>query len=247
MASVLTTHLAGRGPDVVALRALPTETPAPGVLLVHDAWGLDEEAADLAAALADAGFAPLAPDLLRGRRAADAGTAAALAAGLDPEDAALLLASAVDALTADPATAPGPIAAVGLGMGAPLAAFMATVRPEIAAAVLVGSLPDLPLEAWGRADARFALLVPAEDGADGADDEPGVHDPRPAHAAAAEGATAEGSADRRNDAPVRAAAEEAATTLRAAGLVVEVHALVASDDVAAAVAARLRATWAALG
>lgn len=147
-----------RGLAIAALRAAPPAGRGRGVLLVHDAWGLDRDAAALVAALAAAGFVVLAPDLLGGRRAVDADEARALAAGLDPEDAALVLAAAVDAITADPITRSGPLGAVGIGMGAPLAAFVATLRPEIALAVLAGPVPDLPLETWARADADLVVL-----------------------------------------------------------------------------------------
>jgi dienelactone hydrolase len=159
-----------RGLAVAALRAAPPgDGPYPGVLLVHDAWGLDGEVAALVGTLAAAGFTVLAPDLLGGRRAVDADEAHAIAAGLDPEDAALLLAAAADALTADPATRPRRIGAVGLGMGAPLAAFLATIRPEIGVAVLAGPVPELPLEAWTRAEAAIVVLEAADatDDADG--------------------------------------------------------------------------------
>lgn len=158
--------LAYRGLAVPALRATPSgDGPHPGVMLVHDAWGLDDEAAALAAALAGAGFAVLAPDLLRGRQAADAEEARALAAGLDAEDAALLLATAVDALADDSATRAGPVGVVGLGMGSPLAAFIATIRPAVGVAVLAGPVPDLSLEAWSAATADL-VVVAIENGAE---------------------------------------------------------------------------------
>jgi len=116
-----------RGLAIGALRGAPPAGQGRGVLLVHDAWGLDEDAAALVAALAAAGFVVLAPDLLGGRRAADADEARALAAGLDAEDASLVLAAAVDAITADASTRSGPLGAVGKGMGAPLVAFVATL------------------------------------------------------------------------------------------------------------------------
>lgn len=158
-----------QGRPIAALRADPP-APAPGVLLIHDAWGLDDETAALVTALAAAGCTVLAPDLLAGRRAADADEARALAAGLDAEDAALLCATAVDALVDDlaPRAEPtGAVGVVGVGMGAPLAAFVATIRPAVAVAVLAGPVPDLPLEAWSAAMADLVVVV-GEDGA-GAD------------------------------------------------------------------------------
>ncbi len=151
--------------EVAAVRALPAIGPAPGVLLAHDAWGLDEEAVALAAALAELGLSVLAPDLAGGRRAGDPAEALAIAAGLDAEEAVLVLAAAADVLATDPDTRPGAIGVVGVGMGAPLGAFLATLRPEIAVVVAVdGPMPDLPLEAWARSDASFVVLAGADEG-----------------------------------------------------------------------------------
>ncbi|MCU0478922.1 MAG: dienelactone hydrolase family protein [Chloroflexi bacterium] len=162
---VVRTRIPAPAGKVAAVRALPAIGPARGVLLAHDAWGLDEEAVTLAAALAELGFSVLAPDLAGGRRAGDPAEAAAMAAGLDAEEAMLVLAAAVDVLAADPATRPGAIGVVGVGMGAPLGAFLATLRPEIGIVVTVdGPLPELPVETWSRSDASFVVLAGADDG-----------------------------------------------------------------------------------
>jgi dienelactone hydrolase len=154
-------------------------TSVPGVLVVHDAWGLDDELADLVAALGGAGFVALAPDVVAGRLAGDADEAVAVAAGIDAEDATLVLAAAVDVLAADRVVRGGPLGAVGLGIGAPLAAFLATIRPEIGILVMAGPVPTLSLEAWARSDADVVVLAepgdgdaaPADDRARDADDD----------------------------------------------------------------------------
>jgi dienelactone hydrolase len=161
-----------RGVAFPARRAAAPGPVAPGVLLVHDAWGLDEDIADLAGRLADAGFTVLAPDVLGGRLADDAEQARALAVGLDGEDAVGLLASAIDALAGDEGVQRGPIAAVGIGMGALLATTVATLRPALGLVVAVGPVPDLPLEAWSRADADLVVLTSSGSPADGAGDLP---------------------------------------------------------------------------
>jgi dienelactone hydrolase len=161
-----------QGLPVAALASGEAAGPGPGVLLVHDAWGLDEEAEALAGALATAGFRVLAPDLLAGRIAGDADEAFALAEGLDPARSVGLVAAAVDALTADsnvrtpardPAARRRAIGAVGIGMGAPLAAVAATLRLEIAVAILDGPLPELAIEAWERAEARLVVVAAPDD------------------------------------------------------------------------------------
>lgn len=157
-------------PTVTALRAVPAVRPPAGtgppvapVLLVHGAWGLDAAVIDLADALAADGRAVLAPDMAGGRCPADPGAAAALLAGLDPDEAIRALAASVDAVRADPFTSGDLVFVVGLGGGAPLAAFLAVVRVEIAALVLAGGdPPDLPVAAWDGLEADALVLLGAE-------------------------------------------------------------------------------------
>jgi dienelactone hydrolase len=171
--------LGSRVASVPAYRAVPPAGPANRqgslahpLLLVHGAWGLEEALCDLAEQLAAEGRVVLAPDLAGGSRPADAEAAAALLAGLDPDAAIRALAASIDALRADPAgrddrpAAGGRPArgdrvdAVGFGGGAPLAAFLAVVRPEIGRLVLVGGdPPDLPLSAWDPLEADALVLL----------------------------------------------------------------------------------------
>jgi hypothetical protein len=66
-------------------------------------------------------------------------------------------------------------------MGAPLAAFTATVRPEIGVVVLVGGeLPHLPLDAWARAAARFVIVSASTDDVPAGDDAAAETDTRSA-------------------------------------------------------------------
>ncbi|MCU0484135.1 MAG: dienelactone hydrolase family protein, partial [Chloroflexi bacterium] len=167
-------------PTVAAFRAVPVEwpeaatgaQPAVPLLLVHGAWGLDEPVCDLADGLATDGRVVLVPDLAEGRRPADPGAAAALLAGLDAEDGIRILAASVDALRADPhvrgaaASRAGAIDHVdvaGFGGGAPLAAFLAVVRPEIERLVLAGGdPPGLPVAAWDGLEADVLVLLGAD-------------------------------------------------------------------------------------
>jgi carboxymethylenebutenolidase len=57
--------------------------PGPAVLVVHEWWGLDDHIQDIARRLAEAGFAALAPDLYRGKRAEEPDEAQKLAMELD--------------------------------------------------------------------------------------------------------------------------------------------------------------------
>jgi carboxymethylenebutenolidase len=55
------------GRDVAAALALPSETPAPAILLVHEWWGLNDQIKTVAAELAKEGYVALAVDLYGGK------------------------------------------------------------------------------------------------------------------------------------------------------------------------------------
>jgi dienelactone hydrolase len=165
----------------------------------------------LVAALARAGFVAIAPDVVAGRLAGDPEEAAAVAAGIDAEDASLILAAAADTLAADPDVRRGRLGAVGLGVGAPLAAFVATVRPEIGFVLLAGPVPALPLEAWGRSEADVVVVAEPGDGDAGDDGGTGADDAALLDRAVAAGQRVERvevqPGERRADAIVRALVE----------------------------------------
>ena len=152
----------------------PTDTPSveawrvagplsgSGLMVVHDAWGVDREVRNLADALAATGYTVIAPDLAAGWLPQDAREAELLAASISPEAAARVLAATIDALRAYPSVERQRVGVIGLGMGAPLAAFLATLRADVAAVICAGPVPDLPADTWGRADAAFLVLPPAE-------------------------------------------------------------------------------------
>jgi carboxymethylenebutenolidase len=117
--------------------ALPEAAPgpAPGVVLVHDVWGLGEHARDLCRRLAAEGFAVLGIDLYRDlgevkvedpgrwmRQLSDPGVLADIAAG-----AAFL--------SADPAMRAPRVGVVGFCMGGMYALMAACGTPGVAAAV----------------------------------------------------------------------------------------------------------------
>jgi carboxymethylenebutenolidase len=53
-----------QGQAIPALRARPiSDTPAPGVVLIQEVWGVDAHIEDVAGRLADAGYSVIAPDL----------------------------------------------------------------------------------------------------------------------------------------------------------------------------------------
>jgi carboxymethylenebutenolidase len=130
-----------------AYLARPAAGHGPGVLVLHEAFGLVDHVRDVCDRLARAGFVALAPDLFRGRSADSAEQAAELAAGLEAERVMRDLAGATQALINENAVDGGRIGAVGFCVGGHLALLAATASPRVAAAVdFYGVYPGLPLD-----------------------------------------------------------------------------------------------------
>jgi carboxymethylenebutenolidase len=130
--------------DIPAHLAVPTgEGPWPGLVLVHEAFGLDENVRGHADRLARAGYLALVPDLFsRGRRTACLrATFAALRRGSGQafDD----IATARAALLAD-GRCSGRVGVVGFCMGGGFALVLAGRPGWDAAVVNYGMLPDAP-------------------------------------------------------------------------------------------------------
>lgn len=145
---VPTRHL----PFMTALAAQPENQPASGrVLIIHDEWGLDDTAQELALACADQGLAAYAVDALSpyggtpsGRTARGRDRAARDVRQLDPEKTFAKLSRVASAVARDGA----PIGLVGFGWGADLAIRLSLKQDDIAAAAVflndAATLPPLP-------------------------------------------------------------------------------------------------------
>ncbi len=77
------------GRKVSAALAVPKTTPAPGLLVFHEWWGLNDEVKSAAAEYAKEGFLALAVDLYEGQSTDQMGEAAKLSQGIrnDPDPA----------------------------------------------------------------------------------------------------------------------------------------------------------------
>jgi carboxymethylenebutenolidase len=127
--------------DLPAYRALPDgEGPWPGLVLVHEIFGLEDEMKRHADRLATMGYVVLAPDLLaRGRRIvclAQTMTALRRGRGQAVDD----LESARGALLADPSCA-GSVGAIGFCLGGGFALVLAGRPGWAAVAANYGALP----------------------------------------------------------------------------------------------------------
>jgi carboxymethylenebutenolidase len=91
------------------------DAPGPGVLVVHDWFGLLPSVRDLCDQLAEAGFLALAPDLYEGASTTDPAEAARLMDALPADDARKRLVGAAWSLRGR--AAPSRVGAVGFSMG----------------------------------------------------------------------------------------------------------------------------------
>ncbi|QIM22808.1 dienelactone hydrolase family protein [Phycicoccus sp. HDW14] len=140
----MTSSAAVRVGDLDAHLAVPSgEGPWPGLVLVHEAFGLDENMRVLADRMAGVGFLTLAPDLFsRGRRAACLrATFAALRRGSGPAFDDIEAARGV--LLDDPRCS-GRVGVIGFCMGGSFALALAGRPGWDAAAVNYGMLPSSP-------------------------------------------------------------------------------------------------------
>ncbi len=136
-----------QGGSVPAYLAAPAAGRGRGVLVVHEAWGLVDQIRDVCDRLAREGFVALAPDLFRGRVAADSAEAERLMGELEIPRVAADVDGAVAALLNDHRVDGGRVASVGFCMGGSLALFAGTRNPRVAAVVdFYGIFPDVPLE-----------------------------------------------------------------------------------------------------
>jgi carboxymethylenebutenolidase len=119
--------------------------PYPGLIVVHEWWGLNDWVKEQSEKLAGQGYVVLAVDLYRGKTAADPSEAHELMRGLPQDRAIRDMQAAYDFLAARKDVKPGRIAAVGWCMGGGLALQLAIHQPRLAAVVVnYGALPTDP-------------------------------------------------------------------------------------------------------
>ncbi|MFN8372204.1 MAG: dienelactone hydrolase family protein [Anaerolineae bacterium] len=98
---------------------------ARGVIVIQEWWGLDEHIKSVARRIAGEGFAALAPDLYRGKVAAEPDEARKLAMELNHDTAIKDMQGAVNYLVEHPMVVPKKIGVMGFCMGGGLAGQMA--------------------------------------------------------------------------------------------------------------------------
>ena len=108
----------------------PAKTPAPGVIVVQEWWGLVDHVKDVCDRFAAEGFTALAPDLYKGVETKSPDEAGKLLMALNIAETEKILRGAVDALLADPSCSSKKAGIVGFCMGGQLALFGAATSPE---------------------------------------------------------------------------------------------------------------------
>lgn len=115
--------------------ARPASGAGPGLLVLHEAAGLDESLCDVCDRLARAGFAALAPDLYAGRRATSRKEALRLAGALEAAAVARQLEGALTCLLGEPCVEGTRVGAVGFCLGGHLALLAGSLGARVGAVV----------------------------------------------------------------------------------------------------------------
>jgi carboxymethylenebutenolidase len=117
----------------------------PGIIVVHEWWGLNDWVKEQTEKLAEQGYIALAVDLYRGKVAADPSEAHELMRGLPQDRGIRDLQAAYDYLAARKDVKPGRIGSIGWCMGGGFSLQLAIHQPRLAACVVnYGSLPTDP-------------------------------------------------------------------------------------------------------
>jgi dienelactone hydrolase len=139
----------------------------PGVLVVHEWWGLNDFAKDIAKKLADLGYVALAADMYGGGRTTTDRDEAAKLAGALRGNPLLLRAraqAALKALAADPRVDPKRLAAIGFCFGGTTVLELAYSGADLAGVVSFhGGLPKAGPEDLKRIKAALLVLHGADD------------------------------------------------------------------------------------
>jgi len=110
--------------------ALPTQSDAPGVLVLHAWWGLNQVFKSLCDRLASEGFVAFAPDLNAGNVALTIDEAKQIMSESDGERKHAVAMAAVDFLRGRSEVQKGALSLIGFSMGAAWALVLASERPE---------------------------------------------------------------------------------------------------------------------
>ena len=122
------------------------DQPAPGLLLIHEWWGLNDWVKGQAKRFAEQGYVALAVDLYRGETATDAEHAHELMRGLTDERALADMKLAFGFLSGHRATRGQRVGVMGWCMGGGFALKLAIAEPSVACTVMCYGRPVTDIE-----------------------------------------------------------------------------------------------------
>lgn len=118
------------GQDANGYLALPAESEAPGVIVLHAWWGLNPIFKNICDRLAAEGFAAFAPDVNSGKIAKTIDEAKQIMSESDDQRKFDIVTAAPDFLANQPGVRKEPFSIIGFSMGAAWALVLAGERPE---------------------------------------------------------------------------------------------------------------------
>jgi carboxymethylenebutenolidase len=110
--------------------------PSPGLIVIHEYWGLNDWVKEQASKLADLGYVALAVDLYRGKVATTPEVAHELVRGVPEDRAARDLRAAFDFLASQPNVKKDRIGSIGWCWGGGMSLKVALLEPTLAAEVI---------------------------------------------------------------------------------------------------------------
>jgi carboxymethylenebutenolidase len=121
---------------------LPPSGKGPGVVVIQEWWGLNDNIKDIARRFAAAGYVALAPDLYHGKVTKEPDEAGKIMMSMKMDTAAKDMAGAYDFLRKHDACT-GKVGSVGFCLGGGLSLYIATLRPIDACVIYYGVLPGV--------------------------------------------------------------------------------------------------------
>jgi carboxymethylenebutenolidase len=133
---------ASNGGSAEGYLARASTSRAPGVIVIQEWWGLNDNIKGIADRFAAAGYVALAPDLYHGQVTAEPDEAMKMMMAMKMDEAAKDMAGAYDHLKASDACT-GKIGSVGFCLGGGLSLYISTLRPMDATVIFYGALPGV--------------------------------------------------------------------------------------------------------
>jgi carboxymethylenebutenolidase len=157
-----TVSFPSNGSQASGYLAVPDGGAGPGIVVIQEWWGVNEQIRAVCDRFAGEGFAALAPDLFHGTVVpiGEHDEAGSQMMALDVRQAAKDMGGAVDFLVGSDAVTSTGVGAVGFCMGGGLALWLGTLRPDAVVAVVsyYGVIP------WSDAQPDYSRLAAAVQG-----------------------------------------------------------------------------------